>query len=206
MTTKRTMADADAESIEFKTENAKLEHIVGSLIRTYNNSRRLLAAFDAYSQLLLERVKLAEKVATQPAAIKESVSKWIRVQGDYVIVSRCNWLYPNAVDGDAGQLDERRYAAIGGRDGDIALCLNGAWRDGDDLAKMLELSMNAVADPIGAQPNKPGDRSTPLVDDLVARWDDDNETRGSAYMELRDLARDLERVARGAVAQGNNHA
>ena len=34
---------------------------------------------------------------------------------------------------------------------------------------------------------------TPRTDELVTLWDDDGASRGSAYMELRDLARQLER-------------
>jgi hypothetical protein len=36
---------------------------------------------------------------------------------------------------------------------------------------------------------------TPRVDALMAKWDDDGATRGSAFIELRDLARELERRA-----------
>nr|WP_315528235.1 hypothetical protein [uncultured Achromobacter sp.] len=35
--------------------------------------------------------------------------------------------------------------------------------------------------------------STPRVDALMARWDDDGATRGAAFIALRDLARSLER-------------
>lgn len=36
---------------------------------------------------------------------------------------------------------------------------------------------------------------TPSVDGLMAKWDDDGATRGAAFIELRDLARELERRA-----------
>ena len=36
---------------------------------------------------------------------------------------------------------------------------------------------------------------TPRVDALMTKWDDDGATRGSAFIELRDLARELERSA-----------
>jgi hypothetical protein len=35
--------------------------------------------------------------------------------------------------------------------------------------------------------------TTPRVDALMQKWDDDGATRGSAFCELRDLARELER-------------
>lgn len=36
------------------------------------------------------------------------------------------------------------------------------------------------------------ERDTPRVDALMKKWDDDGATRGSAFVELRDLARELE--------------
>lgn len=35
---------------------------------------------------------------------------------------------------------------------------------------------------------------TPRTDALMAKWDDDGATRGPAFRELRDLARQLERT------------
>ncbi len=43
-------------------------------------------------------------------------------------------------------------------------------------------------------------RGTPLVDALMARWDDDGATRGPAFIELRELARNLERATQAAPA------
>lgn len=65
-----------------------------------------------------------------------------------------------------------------------------------DLTYDFLNAMLAAAPPAGVQAIVPNGPSAPLVDDLVARWDDDGATRGPAYMELRDLARHLERVAR----------
>lgn len=62
---------------------------------------------------------------------------WIRVDGDRVIASRCKWIYPQSTDDYAGTRDERRYAAIGGRDGDIVFNTNLAETDLDDLMTML---------------------------------------------------------------------
>lgn len=36
---------------------------------------------------------------------------------------------------------------------------------------------------------------SPKVDALMAKWDDDGATRGPAFVELRDLARELEKDA-----------
>ena len=47
--------------------------------------------------------------------------------------------------------------------------------------------------------------NTPRVDALMAKWDDDGASRGAAFIELRDLARELESAlaaARQPVAQG----
>jgi len=41
---------------------------------------------------------------------------------------------------------------------------------------------------------------TPRVDALMAKWEDDGAARGSAFIELRDLARELEWAARPAPA------
>lgn len=41
---------------------------------------------------------------------------------------------------------------------------------------------------------------TPSVDALMAKWDDDGATRGPAFIELRDLARELERRVSAPVA------
>jgi hypothetical protein len=55
----------------------------------------------------------------------------------------------------------------------------------------LYLAAPAPADnPSTAGAAKGGD--TPRVDALMARWDDDGATRGSAFCELRNLARELE--------------
>lgn len=65
--------------------------------------------------------------------------KWIEVRGEYVFVSRCNWVYTQATEEEAGPRDARRYAAIGKRDGDIVLQLaRGAYVDAADLATMLD--------------------------------------------------------------------
>lgn len=44
---------------------------------------------------------------------------------------------------------------------------------------------------------------TPRVDELMAKWDDDGATRGPAFIELRDLARELERRAVADVVTAN---
>jgi hypothetical protein len=49
--------------------------------------------------------------------------------------------------------------------------------------------------------SKPMANGAPRVDALMAKWDDDGATRGSAFIELRDLARELEREAAPAPQQ-----
>lgn len=80
---------------------------------------------------------------------------WIRVAGDRVIASRCKWIYPQSTDDYAGTRDERRYAAIGGRDGDIVVFnTNLGETDLDDLRTMLAWQ-------VSPQPAEP-DRGEPV--------------------------------------------
>jgi hypothetical protein len=68
------------------------------------------------------------------------------------------------------------------------------------FAAGVALARAALAHPIG-QVSPAIDRAaaptagTPRVDALMAKWDDDGAARGSAFIELRDLARELEREA-----------
>jgi hypothetical protein len=56
----------------------------------------------------------------------------------YLIISRCEWIYPNATEDEAGPRDERRRALLGGRDGDIVLRFaEGAWLEPEHVALML---------------------------------------------------------------------
>jgi len=74
----------------------------------------------------------------QAAQFPDCSPKWIEVRGEYVFVSRCNWVYTQATEEEAGPRDARRYAAIGKRDGDIVLHLpKDAYVDAADLATML---------------------------------------------------------------------
>ena len=57
-----------------------------------------------------------------------------------------------------------------------------------EVARLLEIAPVAPA------------AGTPRVDALMAKWSDDGATRGSAFIELRDLARELERAAPVAAA------
>ncbi|WP_349609114.1 hypothetical protein [Cupriavidus sp. DF5525] len=80
----------------------------------------------------------------QAASVASDVSRWMRVDGDYLYISRCNWIYPNATEDHAGERDERRYAAVDHCDGDMVLSFNGAYGDAKDLATMLSWPVAAA--------------------------------------------------------------
>lgn len=61
-------------------------------------------------------------MANNPAEPK--INPWMRIDGGYLYISRCDWIYPQATENDAGPRDESRYEALGQQDGDIVIRLN----------------------------------------------------------------------------------
>lgn len=74
--------------------------------------------------------------APQPAEQQQPAS-WIRIRGDHVILSRCDWMYPASTEDSAGPRDEQRFAAVGRRDGDIVLPAPEGALDREDMKTML---------------------------------------------------------------------
>lgn len=74
---------------------------------------------------------------TAPQPTEQQPVSWIRIRGDHVIFSRCDWMYPASTEDSAGPRDEQRFAAVGRRDGDIVLPAPEGALDRDDLKTML---------------------------------------------------------------------
>ena len=85
-----------------------------------------------------ERVVQNNKTAPQP--VEQQPVSWIRIRGDHVILSRCDWMYPESTEDSAGLRDEQRFTAVGRRDGDIILPAPEGAVDREDLKTMLDWS------------------------------------------------------------------
>lgn len=103
---------------------------------------------------------------SRAAQLPDSPPKWIEVRGEYVFVSRSNWVYPHATGEEAGPRDVQRYAAIGKRDGDIVLRLSrDAYVDNADLATMLDWTDQPTAAAAGNAQDLP-ELNSDLIDIL----------------------------------------
>ncbi|MFZ6767782.1 hypothetical protein ACO0LM_11930 [Undibacterium sp. Di26W] len=122
-----------------------MDHLTIAMLRQQNAD--LLAALKA---LLPENQNAAVSGPETLAQARDAAAKaeapenagldWLRVDGDYLFVSRCDWIYPQATQEDSGPRDEARCKAIGHRDGDMVLPFRGALLDAQDLATMLTYS------------------------------------------------------------------
>ena len=92
--------------------------------------------------------------AQQPA--EQQPVSWIRIRGDHVILSRCDWMYPASTEDSAGPRDEQRFAAVGRRDGDIVLPAPEGALDREDLKTML--TWPNVSKPTEQQPQPTADK------------------------------------------------
>lgn len=116
--------------------------------------------------------------APQPA---EQPISWIRISGDHVILSRCDWMYPASTEDSAGPRDEQRFTAVGRRDGDIVLLAPEGSLDREDMETMLAWS--SVSKSVEQQPDV-----AQLVEalELISDTDPDDET--AWFHEIADNA------------------
>lgn len=91
---------------------------------------------DRADDLLMRCYKALYVTAPAPQPAEQPVS-WIRISGDRVILSRCNWIYPASTEDSAGPRDEQRFTAVGRRDGDIVLLAPEGSLDREDMETML---------------------------------------------------------------------
>jgi hypothetical protein len=64
---------------------------------------------------------------------------FMRVIDGCLVVSRCNFIYPDATDEDSGDLDKERYALVDRMDGDIILPAELGTDDLKHLERMLDV-------------------------------------------------------------------
>jgi hypothetical protein len=63
---------------------------------------------------------------------------WITAQDGKLVISRCNFFYPQATENFAGRRDNVRFNLVDRMDGDIVLDFNGATLDAEHVARMLK--------------------------------------------------------------------
>ena len=94
-----------------------------------------------------DRLDAAARAAAGMASPR-AAHPFVRVTEDrrFLIISRCDWTYPQATEGEAGPRDEQRHALIGGRSGDIVLLFaEGAWLDADDAERIFADAFGVLA-------------------------------------------------------------
>jgi hypothetical protein len=111
------------------------------------NSQQLRKALLEIANLPMEssdwegtaRFNMAQEIARKALSKDRHAHPWMHVDDslDHLIISRCDWIYPDGSNMEAGPLDEARYNAINRCDGSIVLHFYGAAGDAEHLRTML---------------------------------------------------------------------
>lgn len=83
-------------------------------------------------------IRDAVKVLQQAIDLLGPPVPWITVQDGRLVISRCNFFYPQATENSPGRRDNVRFNLVDRMDGDIVLDFNGAALDAEHVARMLK--------------------------------------------------------------------